>query len=104
MVVLGYTSTIPVTMEDMIHRVNAFVRGAQGALIIADMPFMTYRIDPRQALSNAARLVQEGGAHSVKVVRRVALRRIMAWCWLLPIQDLWWDLSYKRDDHSRSVL
>jgi len=67
MVVLGYDSTIPVTMEEMVHHVKAVVRGAKRALIVADMPFMSYQIDTAQALANAARLVQEGGAHAVKV-------------------------------------
>ena len=67
MVVLGYDSTIPVTMEDMLHHVKAVARGTRKALIVADMPFMSYQIDTAQALSNAARLVQEGGAHAVKL-------------------------------------
>jgi len=67
MVVLGYDSTIPVTMEDMIHHVKAVVRGAKKALIVADMPFMSYQIDAAQALTNAARLLQEGGANSIKL-------------------------------------
>ena len=64
MVVLGYDSTIPVTMEDMIHHVKMVVRGAQQALVVADLPFMTYQIDQAQALANAARLLQEGGAQT----------------------------------------
>ncbi len=67
MVVLGYDSTIPVTMEDMIHHTRAVARGAKKALIVADMPFMSYQIDIAQAMANAGRLVQEGGAHSVKL-------------------------------------
>ena len=67
MVVLGYDSTIPVTMEDMIHHVRAVVRGAKGALIVADLPFMTYQVDSAQAVRNAGRLLQEGGAHTVKL-------------------------------------
>jgi 3-methyl-2-oxobutanoate hydroxymethyltransferase len=67
MVVLGYDSTIPVTMEDMIHHVKTVARGCQKALIVADMPFMTYQIDQAQALSNAARLLQEGGPQTVKL-------------------------------------
>ena len=67
MVVLGYDSTIPVTMEDMLHHVKAVARGTRKALIVADMPFMSYQIDTAQALSNAARLIQEGGAHAVKL-------------------------------------
>lgn len=67
MVVLGYESTIPVTLEDMLHHVKMVARGSKKALIVADMPFMTYQIDPAQALGNAARLMQEGGAHTVKL-------------------------------------
>ena len=67
MVVLGYDSTIPVTMEDMLHHVKAVARGSQRAMVVADLPFMSYQVDPSQALSNAARLVQEGGAQSVKL-------------------------------------
>ncbi len=67
MVVLGYESTIPVTLDNMIHHVKMVVRGSKNALVVADMPFMTYQIDPAQALGNAARLMQEGGAHTVKL-------------------------------------
>jgi 3-methyl-2-oxobutanoate hydroxymethyltransferase len=67
MVVLGYDSTIPVTMEDMVHHVKMVARGCQKALIVADMPFMSYQIDQSQALTNAARLLQEGGAQTVKL-------------------------------------
>ncbi|HEU0022327.1 MAG TPA: 3-methyl-2-oxobutanoate hydroxymethyltransferase [Dehalococcoidia bacterium] len=67
MVVLGYDSTIPVTMEDMIHHVKMVVRGTQRALVVADLPFMSYQIDQTQALTNAARMLQEGGAQTVKL-------------------------------------
>jgi 3-methyl-2-oxobutanoate hydroxymethyltransferase len=67
MVILGYESTIPVTMEDMIHHTKAVVRGAKKALIIGDMPFMTYHISVSDALQNAARFIQEGGAQAVKL-------------------------------------
>ena len=67
MVMLGYESTIPVTMEEMIHHTKAVVRGAKKALIIGDMPFMTYHISVSDALSNAARFIQEGGAQAVKL-------------------------------------
>ena len=67
MVVLGYDSTIPVTMEDMVHHVKAAARGAQRALVTADLPFMSYQLDSTQGLANAARLVQEGGAQAVKL-------------------------------------
>ena len=67
MVVLGYESTIPVTMEDIIHHTRMVVRGNKNSLIVADLPFMTYQVEPAQALRNAARLLQEGGAHTVKL-------------------------------------
>ncbi|MDE2938706.1 MAG: 3-methyl-2-oxobutanoate hydroxymethyltransferase [Chloroflexota bacterium] len=67
MVVLGYESTIPVTMEDIIHHTRMVVRGNRNSLIVADLPFMTYQVEPAQALRNAARLLQEGGAHTVKL-------------------------------------
>jgi 3-methyl-2-oxobutanoate hydroxymethyltransferase len=67
MVMLGYESTIPVGMDEMIHHTKAVVRGAQHALIIGDMPFMTYHISPEETLRNAARFIQEGGAQAVKL-------------------------------------
>jgi 3-methyl-2-oxobutanoate hydroxymethyltransferase len=67
MVMLGYESTIPVTMEEMIHHTKAVVRGAKKALIIGDMPFMTYHISISDALRNAARFIQKGGAQAVKL-------------------------------------
>ena len=67
MVVLGYDSTIPVTMEDMIHHIKAVGRGAKRSLIVGDLPFMSYQVDTSQALHNAGRLLQEGGAHAVKL-------------------------------------
>ena len=74
MVVLGYESTVFVTMEDMLHHVKAVSRGARNSMIVADLPFMSYQVDPSQAVANAGRMVQEGGAHSVKLEggRRVA--------------------------------
>jgi 3-methyl-2-oxobutanoate hydroxymethyltransferase len=67
MVVLGYDSTIPVTMEDMIHHTKAVSRGTKHALVIADMPFMTYHTSSTDAMRNAARFLQEAGAHAVKL-------------------------------------
>ena len=67
MVMLGYDSTIPVTMEEMIHHTKAVVRGATKALIIGDMPFMTYHVSISEALHNAAKFIQEGGAQAVKL-------------------------------------
>jgi len=67
MVMLGYESTIPVTIEEMIHHTKAVVRGAKKSLIIGDMPFMTYHVTVSDALYNAARFIQEGGAQAVKL-------------------------------------
>jgi 3-methyl-2-oxobutanoate hydroxymethyltransferase len=67
MVALGYDDTIPVTMHDMIHHTAAVRRGAKRAFVIADMPFMSYKVSAEQAASNAARLVQKGGAEAVKL-------------------------------------
>ncbi len=67
MVVLGFDSTIPVTMEHMVHHTAAVSRGAAHAQIVADMPFMSYRLGAADTLRNAARLVQEGGAQAVKL-------------------------------------
>jgi len=67
MVVLGYENTIPVTMEEMLHHTRAVVRGTQHALVVGDMPFMTYHISVTDALRNAGRFIQEGGAQAVKL-------------------------------------
>jgi len=67
MVVLGYESTIPVTMEEMIHHTKAVVRGTERALVVGDMPFMTYHTTVEDALRNAARFIQDGGAQAVKL-------------------------------------
>jgi len=66
MVVLGYDSTIPVTVDDMVHHTRAARRGAPEAFLIADLPFLAYGT-PEQALANAARLMKEAGADSVKL-------------------------------------
>ena len=67
MVMLGYESTIPVTMEEMLHHTKAVVRGARKSLIIGDMPFMTYHISVSDTLRNAGRFIQDGGAQAVKL-------------------------------------
>jgi 3-methyl-2-oxobutanoate hydroxymethyltransferase len=58
MTMLGYESTIPVTLDVMVHHTAAVTRGTQSALVIADMPFLTYQVAPAEALRNAGRLVQ----------------------------------------------
>jgi 3-methyl-2-oxobutanoate hydroxymethyltransferase len=67
MVVLGYESTISVTIEEMLHHTKAVVRGATKALVVGDMPFMTYHISTADAQRNAARFIQEAGAQAVKL-------------------------------------
>jgi 3-methyl-2-oxobutanoate hydroxymethyltransferase len=65
--VLGYENTIPVTMDEMLHHTKAVTRGVERALVIGDMPFMSYQLSPEQALLNASRFIKEGGANGVKV-------------------------------------
>lgn len=67
MVVLGYDSTVPVTVEDMIHHTKAVRRGAKETFIVTDMPFMSYHVSPQDTMVNARRIVQESGAHALKI-------------------------------------
>ncbi len=67
MVVLGYESTVPVTMEEMIHHTRAVMRGAHDTFVVADLPFMSYQVSAPEAVRNAGRLVKEGGADAVKL-------------------------------------
>ncbi|GAI30700.1 unnamed protein product, partial [marine sediment metagenome] len=67
MVVLGYESTIPVTIEECLHHTKAVVRGTKKALVVGDMPFMTYHTSVEEALKNAARFIQEAGAQAIKL-------------------------------------
>lgn len=64
---LGYKSTIPVTLEDMLHHLKAVARAEPNALIVGDLPFLTYQVNTEQAITSAARFVQEGGANAVKL-------------------------------------
>ena len=66
-VMLGHPDTLPVTMEDMIHHARAVVRGCQQALVVVDMPFMSYQVSVAEALSNAGRIIKETGAQAVKL-------------------------------------
>ncbi|MFC4777599.1 3-methyl-2-oxobutanoate hydroxymethyltransferase [Paenibacillus sp. GCM10023252] len=66
-VVLGYDTTVPVTLDDIIYHTKAVRRGAEHTFIVADMPFMTYGIGRESTLKNAARIMQEGGAQAVKL-------------------------------------
>jgi 3-methyl-2-oxobutanoate hydroxymethyltransferase len=67
MVVLGYENTLPVTMEEMLHHCRAVARGARYALLIGDMPFMSYQVSVAEAVRNAGRFLQEGGMDAVKL-------------------------------------
>jgi 3-methyl-2-oxobutanoate hydroxymethyltransferase len=73
MVVLGYENTLAVTVDDMIHHSKAVNRGRKNAMLVVDMPFMSYQVSAEQALINAGRLVQEGGAQAVKLEGGAAL-------------------------------
>ncbi len=66
-VVLGYDSTVPVSMDDMIHHIRPVVRGTQTAHVVGDMPFMSYQVDSAEAVRNAGLLLKDGGAQSVKL-------------------------------------
>jgi 3-methyl-2-oxobutanoate hydroxymethyltransferase len=67
MVMLGYDTTLPVTMEDMLHHTAAVVRGVENALVIGDMPFMSYQASLEEGVRNAGRFLKEAGAHAVKL-------------------------------------
>lgn len=66
-VILGYENTLSVTMEDMIHHTSAVARGVENAMVVADMPFMSYQTSIYDAVVNAGRLIKEGHAHAVKL-------------------------------------
>jgi 3-methyl-2-oxobutanoate hydroxymethyltransferase len=80
-VLLGYDSTLPVTIDDMLHHTKAVTRAKTSAMVVADMPFMSYQVSVEQAVENAGRLIQEAGADAVKLEggERIApaIRRIV---------------------------
>jgi 3-methyl-2-oxobutanoate hydroxymethyltransferase len=65
--ILGYETTLPVTMEEMLHHTKAVARGAKNALIVGDMPFLSYQVSLEEGVANAGRFLKEGGAHAVKI-------------------------------------
>ena len=67
--ILGYESTLPVTMEEMLHHCKAVARGAKNAMIVGDMPFLSYHVSVEDGIRNAGRFLKEGGAHAVKLER-----------------------------------
>jgi len=77
---LGYETTLPVTMEQMLHHTAAVVRGVRQALVVADMPFMSYQVSDERALANAGRFLKEAGADAVKLegggLRETCIRRL----------------------------
>ena len=73
MVVLGYDTTVPVTVDDIIHHAKAVVRGTRKTHVVADMPFMSFQTGPEEALRNAGRMLKEAGAQSVKLEGGVAV-------------------------------
>jgi 3-methyl-2-oxobutanoate hydroxymethyltransferase len=66
-VILGYETTLPVTMEEMLHHSRAVARGAKDALLVGDMPFLSYQTSTEEAIRNAGRFLKEGGMHAVKI-------------------------------------
>ncbi|HNY50538.1 MAG TPA: 3-methyl-2-oxobutanoate hydroxymethyltransferase [Smithella sp.] len=117
-VVLGYDTTLPVTMEDMLHHTKAVARGAQNALIVADMPFLSYQVSEQEAVRNAGRFLQEANAQSVKLeggrefaetVRKITLSGIpvMAHLGLTPqsIHQLGgYKVQGKKEDAARKII
>ena len=65
--VLGYENTLPVTMEEMLHHTRAVARGARTAMVVGDMPFLSYQVSAEEGVRNAGRFLKEGGAHAVKL-------------------------------------
>jgi 3-methyl-2-oxobutanoate hydroxymethyltransferase len=65
--VLGYENTLPVTMDEMLHHTRAVSRGARDALVVGDMPFLSYQVSVEEGVRNAGRFLKEGGAHAVKL-------------------------------------
>jgi 3-methyl-2-oxobutanoate hydroxymethyltransferase len=65
--VLGYPDTLPVTLEEMLHHTRAVARGAERAMVVGDLPFLSYQVSLEEGVRNAGRLVKEGGAHAVKL-------------------------------------
>jgi 3-methyl-2-oxobutanoate hydroxymethyltransferase len=80
MVVQGHPTSLPVTLQEMIYHTRCVMRGTRRALVVVDLPFMTYQVSPRQAVRNAGHLVKEGGAHAVKIEGGVRMRAAVKAC------------------------
>lgn len=81
MTMLGYSNTLPVTMEEMLHHTGAVARGVANALVVADMPFLSFQVSDQEALANAGRFIKQAGAGAVKIeggtLRRETVRRLV---------------------------
>jgi 3-methyl-2-oxobutanoate hydroxymethyltransferase len=80
MVVQGHPTSLPVTLDQMIYHAGCVMRGARRALVIVDLPFMTYQVSTRQAIRNAGRLLKETGAHAVKLEGGVRMQAAIRAC------------------------
>src|SRR5271163_4079254 len=80
MVVQGHPTTLPVTLDEIIYHAKLVVRGTRRALVVADMPFMSYQVSPRQAVRNAGRILKEAGAHAVKLEGGVRMQGAVKAC------------------------
>jgi 3-methyl-2-oxobutanoate hydroxymethyltransferase len=80
MVVQGHPTSLPVTLDEIVYHTRCAVRGVRRALVVADLPFLTYQVSPRQAVRNAGRLLKEGGAHAVKLEGGVRMRAAVRAC------------------------
>lgn len=80
MVVQGNPTSLPVTLDEMIYHTKCVIRGVRRALVVADLPFMTYQVSPRQAVRSAGRLMKEAGAHAVKLEGGVRMRGAIRAC------------------------
>ncbi len=80
MVVQGHPTSLPVTLDEMIYHTKCVMRGARRALVVVDLPFMTYQVSPRQAVRSAGRLMKEAGAHAVKLEGGVRIRPAIRAC------------------------
>lgn len=80
MVVQGHPTSLPVTLDEMIYHTRCVMRGVRRALVVTDLPFLTYQVSPRQAVRSAGRLVKEGGAHAVKLEGGVRMRAAVRAC------------------------
>jgi 3-methyl-2-oxobutanoate hydroxymethyltransferase len=80
MVVQGHPTSLPVTLDEMIYHTRCVMRGVRRALVVADLPFLTYQVSARQAVRSAGRLLKEGGAHAVKLEGGVRMRAAVRAC------------------------